>query len=165
MNKEARYNEYFMDGAYSAARMSYAKKLQVGTVATRNNRIILDGFNGMPPGMDNTCEDIEYMPVNNRDALEKWPNETGGKRWRYITKDDVMHSEENLVLYAAKTGISLDGTTMYCTHAPCINCARMIYGSGVKKLYYAQLYRSIAGIKFLTAHKVLVEQYEFTGKN
>jgi dCMP deaminase len=153
--KQDKYNEYFMDLAKRTAQLSYAVRLKVGSVAVRDNRIILSGFNGMPPGMDNVCEEREYMGVDaggwlDPDEIEsQWPFKEGTSRYRLKTKSDVMHSEENLILYAAKEGISLKGAHLYCTHAPCINCARMIYGSGIAKLIYGEVYHSTQGVDFL----------------
>lgn len=177
MSKQQRYNEYFMDSAKRTAELSYAVRLKVGSVAVRDNRIILNGFNGMPPGMDNVCEDRKYMDMDAggwldpNEVYERWPFEEFDeelnitKRYALVTKPDVMHSEENLVLYAAQEGISLKGTHLYCTHAPCINCARMIYGAGITKLYYESIYRDDAGLKFLQQRGVNVIKYDSTSKD
>jgi dCMP deaminase len=163
-SKQDKYNEYFTDLARRTAQLSYAERLKVGSVAVRDNRVILSGFNGMPPGMNNVCEDKIYMGgdaggwLDPEEIESQWPYKDETGRYKLQTKEDVIHSEENLVLYAAKEGISLKGAHLYCTHAPCLNCARMIYGSGITKLYYGAVHRNIfVGLNFLEG-KLEVEQ-------
>lgn len=136
----SKWDQYFIDIALRTSELSYAKKLKVGAVAVRDKRIILCGFNGTPENDDNECETIE-----------------NGK---LITKPSVLHAEENLIVYAAKTGISLNNTTLYITHSPCNICSRLIYGSGIKKIIYKDLYRDTSGIEFLRQQNILIECME-----
>lgn len=135
MNK---WDDYFIQVAQATAQLSYAKRLKVGAVATRHNRIILCGYNGTPEGWDNCCEDEHNK-----------------------TLPSVLHAEENLIVYAAKQGISLDQASLYITHSPCIQCAKLIYGAGIKKIEYITEYRSSEGIQFLKDCSVQVIQYSF----
>lgn len=131
-----RWDQYFMDVAIRTSQLSYAKKLQVGSVAVKQHRIILCGFNGTPAGDDNNCEDIIDGELR--------------------TKSNVLHSEENLILFAANHGISLNNATIYITHAPCPNCSRLIYGSGINRVVYKNVYRDSSGLEFLKARNIVV---------
>lgn len=114
-----KFDHYFMKIAKLTAELSHAKRLQVGSVLVRDNRILLCGYNGMPEGMDNVCEDEDGH-----------------------TKSEVLHSEENLILYAAKKGIQLEGSKLYITHHPCSKCSNLIIGSGIKTIIYENDYES-----------------------
>ena len=133
----SRWDSYFMDVAFRTSQLSYAKKLQVGSVAVKQNRIILCGFNGTPSGDDNNCEDIIDGELR--------------------TKSNVLHSEENLILFAANYGISLNSSTIYITHVPCPNCSRLIYGSGINRVVYKNTYRDSSGLDFLKARNIVVD--------
>lgn len=120
-----RWQDYFMDVAKRTAELSHATRLKVGAVAIKNKRIICVGFNGTPPGLPNECEkDGHTLPT-------------------------VLHAEENLILFAVRNGISLEGCSIYITHQPCLNCARMIFGAGFKEVFYNEPYRTYEGLKFL----------------
>ena len=122
--------EAFMDTAERFAQLSSAVRLQVGSVVVKDNRIISIGYNGMPAGWDNECED--RLP----DGSTK-------------TKDAVIHAEANAILKLARDGESGSGADVFVTHAPCIDCAKLIYGAGIKNLYYRNSYRDTAGLDFL----------------
>ena len=138
MIMSSRWDNYFMDVALRTSELSYAKKLKVGSVAVKENRIILCGFNGTPEKDDNECEIIENGELK--------------------TKSNVLHSEENLIVFAAKLGIPLNGTTIYITHSPCLNCSRLIYGAGISRMVYRNFYRDLSGIEFLKSRNILIEQ-------
>jgi len=108
------------------AKRSYAKRKQVGALAVKDNNIIAYGFNGTPRGMSNVCED-----------------DNGN------TKAEVLHAELNLICKCAKSGISLDGATLYITLSPCIECAKLILQSGIKNIIYLEEYRNLDGVEFL----------------
>ncbi len=134
----SKWDIYFMDVATRTSQLSYAKKLQVGAIAVKQNRIILCGFNGTPAGDDNNCEDI----IDNE----------------LRTKPNVLHAEENLILFAANYGISLNNATIYITHSPCSNCSRLIYGSGITRVVYKDVYRDSSGLNFLEARKIIINK-------
>lgn len=121
-----KWSRYFIDVAIRTAQLSHCQRLQVGAVAVKDKRIICVGFNGTPEHTDNCCELTDGT-----------------------TSPNVLHAEENLILYAAKNGIQLKNTTLYITHAPCINCARMAYGAGFDKIFFGVYYRDLSGIEFL----------------
>jgi len=133
----------FMDTAERFARLSSAKRLQVGAVVVKDNRIISIGYNGMPAGWDNTCENVVQ---HSDDTIS------------LVTKDEVIHAEANAVSKLAKSGDSGNGADIFCTHAPCIHCAKIIYGAGISKLYYRESYRDTDGIDFLIKCNIEVEK-------
>jgi dCMP deaminase len=135
--EKTRWDEYFMKVADVTADMSYCTRLKVGAVAVRDNRIIGTGFNGLPAGGDNCCEDVE----------------TG------LTKPEVTHAERNLIEFAAKEGLSLKGATMYLTHSPCIECAKSIKNAGIDVVVWGAEYRITNGLSFL--HKYGVKTRKF----
>ena len=120
----------FMDTAERFAELSSAVRLKVGTVVVKDNRVISIGYNGTPAGWDNECED--RLP----DGSNK-------------TKDEVIHAEAYAIMKLARDGESGAGAAVFVTHAPCIDCAKLIYGAGIKNLYYRNSYRDTAGLDFL----------------
>jgi dCMP deaminase len=145
------FDQIFMNLALDLAKRSHCVKAQVGAVLTKDTRIISIGYNGPPAGTHN-CD--EEFPV------EGCPRDTKG------SCSLALHAEENAILYAAKNGSQLEGTTLYCTLSPCISCARLIFQSGIKKVYfhssYAQ-YKGLAtdeGVAFLRKFGVETIQYQ-----
>jgi dCMP deaminase len=134
----------FMDTAERFAQLSSAVRLKVGSVIISDNRIISIGYNGMPSGWDNTCEENIYD--DNGDILKNQ------------TKAEVLHAEENAILKLARDGESGSGATLFATHAPCVQCAKMIYGAGITKVYYRTAYRNTDGVDFLGKCNIEVEQ-------
>jgi dCMP deaminase len=135
-----KFVDYFMKVAEATSALSAAVRLKVGSVIVRDNQILATGYNGTPSGWDNTCEDV--LP-------------DGSTR----TKDIVIHSESNAISKIARSTESSFGSTMFCTHAPCLQCAKLIYQSGITSLYYRDTYRDTAGIEFLEKSGVKVEHY------
>lgn len=124
----------FMDTAERFAQLSSAKRLQVGAVVVKDNRIISIGYNGTPAGWSNDCE--EYVALSDDTVIHK-------------TKDEVIHAEANAIAKLARDGESGLGTDLFCTHAPCVQCAKIIYGAGVKKVFYRNSYKNEDGLEFL----------------
>lgn len=153
----------FMDTAERFAQLSSAKRLQVGAVVVKENRIISIGYNGMPAGWTNECEYTEYVGSD-----EQIPSPEEMKRLGFIgtdhgwyrtwTKDEVIHAEANAILKLARDGESGIGASLFCTHAPCIHCAKLIYGSGIDKVYYRNAYRDEIGLNFLRSCKIDIEK-------
>lgn len=138
----------FMDTAERFAQLSSAKRLQVGAVVVKDNRIISIGYNGMPSGWTNECEEV---------VTPSLPYLAGdGPTMR--TKDEVIHAEANAIAKLARDGESGLGTDLFCTHAPCIQCAKIVYGAGVKKVYYRESYRDTKGLDFLEKCGVEIEK-------
>lgn len=134
----------YMDTAERFAQLSSAKRLKVGAVVVKDHRIISIGYNGTPSGWDNACEDEVY--------------EEDGFHVIMTTKDEVIHAEANAILKLAKSNEGGDGAVLFCTHAPCVDCAKLIYGSGINKVYYRNQYRDSSGLDFLNKCEVEVEQ-------
>ena len=137
----------FMDTAERFAQLSSAKRLQVGAVVVKDNRIISIGYNGMPSGWDNNCEDEEIYKDKLGDIVSELK-----------TKPEVLHAETNAIAKLAKSNESGMGATMFITHAPCLDCAKLIYQSGINHVLYRNSYRSDDGIKFLEKASVTVEK-------
>jgi dCMP deaminase len=149
-----KFIDYYMKIAEVTSGLSYAKRLQVGAVIVKDNQILATGYNGMPSGWENICEYEEEVLVSNLEKgnrLEK----TGQLR----TKAEVLHAETNAIAKVAQSTESSKDSTLFCTHAPCIECAKLIYQSGITTLYYKHEYRSDSGIKFLQLSGVNVHQH------
>ncbi len=144
-----------MDIAKRCAEMSYASRATVGAVIVKDGNVVSLSWNGMPAGMDNTCEDIEYP--DHGDSLDEYPLvDNQGDFYRLVTKKDVIHAEENAICKSAKSGTSLNNAEMYVTLSPCINCARLIANSGIKRVVFGEQYRDNAGIEILKSRGVEV---------
>ena len=146
-----KFIDYYMKVAELTSTLSYAKRLQVGSVIVKGNKILATGYNGMPSGWDNECETTEIVELD-----EKFIKQL-------VTKQEVLHSETNAIAKVSASTESSEGATMFCTHAPCINCAKLIYQSGINSLYYRNTYRDSAGIKFLEKSGVSVTKYKTQG--
>jgi dCMP deaminase len=133
----------FMDTAERFAELSSAVRLKVGAVVVQENRIISIGYNGMPSGWTNECENIIQ---HSDDTITT------------VTKDEVIHAEANAISKLARDGERAAGATMFCTHAPCIQCAKIIYGAGINTFYYRSQYRDNDGLEFLKKCNIQVEQ-------
>ena len=130
-----------MKTAHAFAECSTARRLQVGAIVVKDNRIISIGYNGMPSGWDNCCEEV--VPPNEWVEFEQLK-----------TKPEVLHAETNAIAKLAKSSESGCGATMFVTHAPCIDCAKIVYQSGIDTVYYKNDYRSTQGLEFLTKSNV-----------
>jgi dCMP deaminase len=141
-----KFIQAYMDVAERFAKLSSAKRLQVGAIVVKEDRIISIGYNGMPAGWTNECEEVvEYL-------------EDGGTITK--TKDEVIHAEANAIAKLAKSSESGDGSIMFLTHAPCIHCAKQIYTAGIKKVYYRNTYRDTIGLDFLRKCDIMVSKIE-----
>ena len=116
----------YMDTAKRFAKLSSAERLKVGAVVVKDDRIISIGYNGTPSGWNNKCED-----ENN------------------VTKNEVIHAEANAIIKLARSSESGAGADMFISHAPCIHCAKLIMGAGIKKVYFSEIYRLDEGVVFL----------------
>lgn len=150
----------FMDTAERFAQLSSAKRLKVGAVVVKDNRIISIGYNGMPSGWDNDCERKEYVygPV----PMDPWlfKEEDSDQFYMMKTRPEVIHAEANAISKLAKSGDSGDGADLFCTHAPCIECAKIIYGAGVKRVFFKHAYRDEIGLDFLDECRIVIEKVD-----
>ena len=144
-----KYIDAHMKVAETYASLSTAVRLKVGAIVVKDNRVISIGYNGMPSGWDNNCEDeIGYVLDDNGYVVET----------RLKTKSEVLHAETNAIAKLARSNESGLGATMFVTHAPCLDCAKLIYQSGISNVYYRNAYRETAGVEFLLKSGVDVEQ-------
>ena len=126
----------YLDLAERVAKESYCKRLQVGAIIVKDGNIISFGYNGTPSGMPNKCEESD------------------------VTFSYVLHAESNAITKACKSPISTEGATMYITHSCCLECAKLIIQSGIKKVYFMHKYRDESGIKLLQNCGVYASQYK-----
>ena len=165
-----KYTGLYMDIAERISQMSYAKRLQVGCVIVKANTILSYGWNGMPSGWDNNCEDKiwdtgaggwlspeefehqypykEYHPEAEREVY-----------YKLRTKPEVLHAESNALAKVARSTESSDGAYLFCTHAPCLDCAKLIYQAGINSVFYRNSYRSEDGVDFLKLSGVNVHKH------
>lgn len=139
-----------MDTAERFSQLSSAVRLKVGAVVVKDNRIISIGYNGTPAGWDNACEEKVYK-------IDGWIVDDVGC-YELKTKDEVIHAEANAIIKLAKSHDGGDGASLFCTHAPCVQCAKLIYGAGIKKVYFRNGYRDPSGLDFLKKCNIEVEQ-------
>ena len=139
-----KYLGAYMKTARIFAELSTSKRKQVGAVVVKDNRIISIGYNGMPSGWDNDCEVVSYTDFTGTVVTK--------------TKLEVLHAESNAIAKLAKSTESGDGASMFITCSPCIECAKMIFQSGIKEVFYGEDYRDDRGIIFLNKCGITVKQ-------
>jgi dCMP deaminase len=144
-----KFKEAYMDVAERFSKLSYAKKLKVGAIIVKDNRIISIGYNGMPSGWDNACEDLISHEEHPYHELR--------------SKKEVLHAESNAIAKVAKSNESCDNAAIFCTHEPCLECAKLILQSGISAVYYRNAYDSLnygSGIEFLVQSNIHVEMVD-----
>jgi dCMP deaminase len=129
----------YMDVAYRFAELSHARRLHVGAIIVKDDRIISIGYNGMPAGWENNCE------LTQDDGT-------------LVTRPEVLHAEMNALMKLAKSTESGNAASIFVTHAPCLDCAKLVYQSGINNVFYRNSYRSHDGIRFLEKAGVQVTQ-------
>jgi dCMP deaminase len=148
-----KYLGTYMKTARLFAEHSSAVRKKVGAVIVKDDRIISIGYNGMPAGWDNTCEDMFIVQKELSPGVFDMNKVTELK-----TKAEVLHAESNAIAKLAKSSESGDGASMFITCSPCIECAKMIYQSGIKEVFYGEDYRDNSGIEFLNKCNVTVRK-------
>lgn len=136
-----KFKRAYMKTAQTFAELSSAQRLHVGAIVVKDDRIISIGYNGMPSGWSNVCEDV---------------SEDGTLK----TKSEVLHAETNAIAKLARSNESGLGADIFITHSPCLECAKLIYQSGIGKVYYGKEYRDDSGVKFLVRSGVVVEKLQ-----
>lgn len=139
-----KFIDLYMDWAARVSQLSHARRLHVGAVIVKDDTVISYGYNGMPAGWDNNCED-EAWNVHDSSAELK-------------TKPEVLHAESNAIAKLARGANSGLGADIFVTHAPCLECSKLIYQSGIGRVYYHTPYRDDSGVKFLARSGVEVHQ-------
>jgi len=130
-----KFDSFYLDIANRTSQLSYCRRLKVGAVLVKDRRIISFGFNGTIPKFPNVCEDID------------------GK-----TLDTVIHAEENAILKVAQSHDTTIGSTLYCTHAPCPTCSRLIISAGVLRVVYSEVYKTSEGLEMMIAAGIELEK-------
>jgi dCMP deaminase len=173
-----KFQKLYNNIAHEVAKMSHARRLQVGAVIVKDDRVISMGYNGMPAGWENNCELKEHMSsdaggwLSPEEIYEQWPFEETvvvtndnesfeiDRRYRLKTKPEVLHAESNAVSKLAKSNDSGEGADIFITHAPCMECSKLIFQSGIRRVYYSQDYRDDSGVKFLKISGVEVIKHD-----
>jgi dCMP deaminase len=133
--KQKKLDEVYINVAKQVSTLSHCVRSKVGAVLVKEGNIIAFGYNGTPSGMDNCCEKED------------------------VTLPHVIHAEVNAILKAAKTGAAVEGSTLYLTLSPCLDCSKLILQAGVKRVVYLETYRNLDGPNFLKQF-IKVEKYE-----
>jgi dCMP deaminase len=133
----------YMDVAERFAQLSSARRLHVGAIVVKDDRIISIGYNGMPSGWNNDCEDT----IQHSDDTVTLKS-----------KPEVLHAETNAIAKLAKSTESGDGAVLFVTHSPCLDCAKLIFQSGIRSIFYRDNYRSTDGVEFLEKSGIEVKQ-------
>jgi len=166
-----KFVKLYMDWAKRCAELSHARRLHVGAVIVKDDTVISYGYNGMPAGWDNNCEDqvwdsgaggwLDPDEFEAKYPYEGW-HEGAGRDVRYglKTKPEVLHAESNAIAKLAKSTNSGLGADLFVTHMPCLDCAKIIYQSGISRVWYGANYRDDSGVKFLEKSGVEVKQFE-----
>lgn len=145
-----KFKQAYMQTAKTFAELSHARRLKVGAIIVKDDRIISIGYNGMPAGWDNNCED---------EVLENYAGLEGAIHHVNLkTKPEVLHAETNAIAKLARSNESGEGASLFVTHSPCIECAKLIYQSGIQNVYYGTQYRDNNGLEFLKQSNINVFQ-------
>ena len=118
------------------AENSYCQRRRVGALIVKDKRIISDGYNGTPSGFENICEDEDHL-----------------------TKPYVLHAEANAITKIARSNNNSDGSTLYVTDSPCVECSKLIIQAGIRRVVYAREYRLTDGIELLRRAGIEVEYH------
>ena len=135
---KARLRAAYMQTARTFAELSHAKRMKVGAIVVKDDRILSIGYNGTPSGWDNTCEEIVDGEL--------------------VTRSSVIHAEANCLAKLSKSHDTSTGASMFTTLSPCIHCAKQIYTAGITDLYYDIPYRDMEGIEFLELAGISIQQ-------
>ena len=153
MNAERRieYDVVYMKMACQLRPLSFARRSQVGClIVSDSDQIIAQGYNGMPKGYPNACEDEVVDPITGEKSL--------------VTKPEVLHAESNAIAKCAKWEASCEGGTAYVTLSPCLQCAKLLVQAGIKRVVYLDEYRDTTPLEFLHKGGVKVEKIDILHK-
>lgn len=134
----------YMDWAQRCAELSHARRLHVGAVIVKDDTVISYGYNGMPSGWDNNCEN--HIGFNKGEPV-------------YKTRPEVLHAETNALAKLAKSHNSGQDADMFVTHAPCLECAKLITQSGIQRVWFGEAYKNTDGLDFLKQSGIEVTQH------
>lgn len=162
---KTKFIDYYISIAERTAELSYGKRLKVGAIIVKDNRIISIGYNGSISGDSNELEHHVTLTV------EEYLNLPESEKSRYVlndryvyeglkTKDGIIHAEKNAILKLAQSTESAKDSILFLTHSPCLECSTLILLAGIKEVYYKEDYRLDDGINFLKQHGVQVIKYD-----
>lgn len=137
-------DQIFLNIAKEISKKSKCISFQVGCIIVKNGRILSSGYNGSPSGYDN-CNKCFNRQKFDRIEHSKWSDE------------NEIHAEMNSIIYAAKEGVSISGSIMYCTLQPCNNCLKNIIASGIKRIVYAEKYDRAKYSDFLSSKLTILD--------
>lgn len=141
LSKQTKLDLRYLRMARIWAENSYCKRRQVGALVVKDKMIISDGYNGTPSGFENICEEND------------------------ITKPYVLHAEANAITKLARSSNNSDGSTLYVTASPCIECAKLIIQAGIRRVVYAEKYRFNDGIQLMERAGIKVEFLDIDKQN
>ena len=143
---KSKFKQAYMTCAQTFAELSHCERAKVGCIIVKDNRIISIGYNGMPSGWDNCCEDIYIEPDGHSSSLR--------------SKPEVLHAEANAIAKLAQCAETATGASLFCTHMPCMDCAKLIHQSGISEVYYHidYLARKGSGKEFMQKSGIKLEQ-------
>lgn len=164
----------YLDIAFEFSKLSHAKRLKVGSIIVKDDSIIAYGYNGMPAYWDNNCEEKIYANSSDIDRLttrdlekefpyneQQYPKfDNNWARYRLVTRPEVLHAEANAIAKVAKSTTSSRDASIFITHAPCIECSKLIFQAGITEVFYMNKYRNQDGIIFLKRSSIAVEHVE-----
>jgi dCMP deaminase len=148
MDKRPSWDEYFMDIANIVAKRSTCTRRQVGALITKDKRILTTGYNGPPSGIRH-CIDIGCL----REQLQV----PSGERHELCRG---LHAEQNAIIQASLHGVQIDGSTLYCTHQPCIICTKMLINAGIREVKFLNGYPDPLSTEFLEEAQITVTKLE-----
>ncbi|MDY4614968.1 MAG: dCMP deaminase family protein [Bacteroidaceae bacterium] len=136
MDKQKELDSRYLRMARIWSENSYCQRRRVGALIVKDKRIISDGYNGTPSGFENVCEDEDHL-----------------------TKPYVLHAEANAITKIARSNNNSDGSTLYVTDSPCVECSKLIIQAGIRRVVYAREYRLTDGIELLRRAGIEVEYH------
>jgi len=136
-DKQKQFDKRYLEMARIWAQNSYCKRRQVGALIVKERMIISDGYNGTPAGFENVCEDENYK-----------------------TKPYVLHAEANAITKVAKSNNSSEGATLYITTSPCMECAKLIIQSGIRRVVFCDSYHTVDGVELLKKAGIDIVYFE-----
>lgn len=154
MPAQAELDSTYLKMASTWGQLSKARRKKVGCLIVKDGAIISDGYNGTPSGFSNDCENKIPSPQ----MVVDYEGQLVEGTYRLETKPEVLHAESNAITKLARSTQSSDGSTMYITISPCLNCAKLIIQSGIKRVVYKAFHQDASGINLL--HKAGIEVLE-----